>query len=213
VDTDDKLPEARHGVGANLAHGLLGIADEFVNQLALYCRPFQGFEASAMVTSVAKPKLLYGAETAVVAAPTETASVAKPSKLLKSMTTGGGAAASDNVVAEASPALTSQLLQQGVPQVAVGQTTQLATAPAAAATAPQRFEAPTGPNGLRLYACASVDSDDCGSKQVADLFCAQNGSASAGGFDTSRQKVAAETLQGEKCGKKKCKVFDVIACQ
>ena len=76
---------------------------------------------------------------------------------------------------------------------------------------PQRFKPPLAVSGERLYACQTLDGKGCG-QAVATLFCQQKGFAKADGFDTSRQSLSAETLSGEKCTKKKCRVFDLIAC-
>jgi hypothetical protein len=185
--------------GENVANGLLAVADQFVNQLAVYCIPFGFPPAVKNIVRIPKPKIL----DPMIAEGTPPSAVVAQPKLAKSLS-------KSMIVAAPSTSLSSQLLQQqDTPPVSGAQTTQMATT----ATGPQRFEKPTGPNGLRLYACPTVGSDDCASKQVADLFCTQHSSAASSGFDTSREKVAAETLQGEACDKKKCKVFDIIVCQ
>jgi hypothetical protein len=85
--------------------------------------------------------------------------------------------------------------------------------PQAAAPLPesQVFENPTSQNGLRLHACLSANGDGCG-KPAADYFCRQQGFAGTTGFNTDTKKVQAETPRGEPCTKKKCKVFERIAC-
>lgn len=182
--------------GDNVANGLTAVADQFVNQLAVHCIPFGFPTAVSNIVRVPKPKFL---QPMIVDGTQPSAVIAQPNlakQLGKSV-----------IVATPGATVSPQVLQQGT-QVQSA-TTQAATT----STRPQRFEKPTGPNGLRLYACPSVGSDDCASKQVADLFCTQHALSAADGFDTSREKVAAETLQGEACTKKKCKVFDVIACR
>jgi hypothetical protein len=89
----------------------------------------------------------------------------------------------------------------------VPQTQAMASAPAG----PQRFEDPVGPSGLRLYACTSVGGRDCG-RTIAQAFCQQQGYAQSADFDVDNKKTRAETLAGEVCTKKKCKVFEFITC-
>jgi hypothetical protein len=76
---------------------------------------------------------------------------------------------------------------------------------------PQRFELPLAPSGQRLFACETLNGKSCG-QPVATLYCQQAGFAQAGGFETSLQSTPAETLAGQKCKKKKCRVFDFIVC-
>jgi hypothetical protein len=85
-----------------------------------------------------------------------------------------------------------------------------ATTPAPAS--PKRFDDPKGPTGLRLYACTTVGGETCG-KPVATAFCQTKGFAKAGKLDTDNEKVKAETLSGEICSKKRCKVFEYIECR
>jgi hypothetical protein len=77
--------------------------------------------------------------------------------------------------------------------------------------ASQEFAPPLAKSGLPLYACQTVGGESCGGP-VADAFCRKLGFAGAAGFDTDTKKVQAETLTGEKCTKKKCKVFERIVC-
>jgi hypothetical protein len=181
-------------LGDHLAVGVYGRANETVNRLGLICDLFKarsvGLEAKvdAVPRIVLKQPALADAYT-TVAAP----------KTVDESYLGSTAAPAG----EGSPATINEVVKLRGAKV-------VALAPAAG----QRFDAPSGPNGLRLYACPTVGGEDaCASQQVADLFCTQHDAASAAGFDTSRRKVAAETLQGEQCEKKKCKVFDVIECR
>jgi hypothetical protein len=80
------------------------------------------------------------------------------------------------------------------------------------AQASKNFKKPTGPSGLRLYACTSIDGNECG-RPAADAFCQAQGWAEADKFDTDSKKDKAETLNGEICTKNKCKVFDYIKCE
>jgi hypothetical protein len=73
------------------------------------------------------------------------------------------------------------------------------------------YAPPKGPHGLPLYACKSIGSDECG-EPVALAFCQANGWTRLNGFDTDTRKTRAETLSGETCSKKKCKLFERIAC-
>jgi hypothetical protein len=73
------------------------------------------------------------------------------------------------------------------------------------------FEPPLAKSGLRLYACQTVGGSACGGV-VANAFCQQQGFVQAQGFDSDTQKIEAETLAGQKCTKKKCKVFERIVC-
>jgi hypothetical protein len=189
--------------GTNIANGLFGRADAMVNQLAVYCLPFQGGAGISTLVKI-KPKYLEGPITGTEATQLEGAVVAKPSTLMKSQATTEAAPP----VAEPEILPGEQLLNQGMLQTQ-GQSTKTA----AIAAGPRRFEAPTGPNGLRLYACPTVGAEDCASQQVADRFCVRYEGKAATGFEISRRSIAAETLQGETCSKKRCKVFDVIECQ
>jgi hypothetical protein len=70
-------------------------------------------------------------------------------------------------------------------------------------------------NNKRLFACEERDGDDCGkstNQRVALAFCQSQGFTTATKIDTETRKGAAETLGGESCSKKKCKVFDEIVC-
>ena len=87
-----------------------------------------------------------------------------------------------------------------------GQTTQ---------SARQSYKPPLTADGSRLLACNSVDGDDCGksdAKQVAQAFCEKQGFKSVKDIDTDTKKVQAQTLDGQTCTKKKCKVFSKIVC-
>ena len=64
---------------------------------------------------------------------------------------------------------------------------------------------------MRLNSCLS-DEKTCG-RAVANLFCSQHGATQAGAFDTTKGPFIAETLDGQKCGDQKCKVFEFIQCQ
>lgn len=75
----------------------------------------------------------------------------------------------------------------------------------------QTYKPPRLASGLRLYACQTLDSDVC-KRPVADMFCQQQGFARADRYDTGKAKGPAETLGGETCTDKKCKVFDKIVC-
>ncbi len=81
--------------------------------------------------------------------------------------------------------------------------------------AKQRFDAPTTPGGLRLFACQGLEDGDCGkstSKAVALAFCQQKGFAKVDKVDTEKRNGAAARLDGQLCSKNKCKVFDEIVC-
>jgi hypothetical protein len=181
-------------LGDHLAVGVYGQANETVNRLGLVCDLFKGRSLGLEATADAVPRLVLKQPALANAYGT----VAAPRTVDESYLGSTAAPAG-----EGSPATVHEMVKLRGAEV-------VALAPAAG----QRFDAPSGPNGLRLYACPTVGGEDaCASQQVADLFCTQHDAASAAGFDTSRRKVAAETLQGERCDKKKCKVFDVIECQ
>ena len=79
----------------------------------------------------------------------------------------------------------------------------------------QAYKPPLTESGNRLFACASADGDDCGKrdvKQVAQAFCAKQGFDGVDDIDTDTKKVKAETLDGEFCTRKKCRVFSKIVC-
>jgi len=85
----------------------------------------------------------------------------------------------------------------------------------AATQASQRFNAPTTPGGLRLFACQGLEDGDCGkstSRAVALAFCQQQGFTKVDKVDTEKRKGAAARLDGQLCSKNKCKVFDEIVC-
>ncbi len=85
----------------------------------------------------------------------------------------------------------------------------------AATQARQRFDAPTTPGGLRLFACQGLEDGDCGkstSKAVALAFCQGKGFTKVDKVDTEKRNGAAARLDGHLCAKNKCKVFDEIVC-
>jgi hypothetical protein len=80
----------------------------------------------------------------------------------------------------------------------------------------QSYKPPLTANGNRLFACEELDGDDCGKgdyRSIAKAFCAKQGYAEADDIDVDSKKVKAETLDGQYCTKKKCKVFDKIVCK
>jgi hypothetical protein len=86
-----------------------------------------------------------------------------------------------------------------------------ATAPQVAALPPTTsYDDPKGPKGLPLYVCLTAQGGQCGAP-AAQAFCQYKGYAKAGGYDTESQKKA-ETLSGELCAEKRCKVFERIVC-
>jgi hypothetical protein len=98
----------------------------------------------------------------------------------------------------------------GSPKLGTGllqpQDQQVATSPAS-----QTFQPPLTKSGKRLYACQDFAGNGCGAP-VAAAFCKQQGFVKAAKLDTQSQKVQAETLDGQLCSKKKCRVFDLIVC-
>ncbi len=82
--------------------------------------------------------------------------------------------------------------------------------------AAQTYKPPLTKSGNRLFACLALDGDDCGkddARQIADAFCAKQGFGAADDIKTDKKKVMAETLDGQYCSKKKCKVFEKIVCR
>ena len=80
----------------------------------------------------------------------------------------------------------------------------------------QTYTPPTTVNGNRLFACLELDGDDCGQGDhgaIAKAFCAMQGYSQASDIGVDSKKVKAETLDGQYCSKKKCKVFDKIVCE
>ena len=80
----------------------------------------------------------------------------------------------------------------------------------------QAYSPPLTANGNRLFACEKLDGDDCGkgdARDIAKAFCAKQGYSQADDIDVDSKKVKAETLDGQYCSKKKCKVFDEIVCK
>jgi hypothetical protein len=75
-----------------------------------------------------------------------------------------------------------------------------------------RYDDPRGPGGLPLYACTSVGGQDCG-QIVAAAFCSAKDYPQVASFSMINKKTQSETLSGERCTKKKCRVFEYIACQ
>ncbi len=88
----------------------------------------------------------------------------------------------------------------------------VAPQPAPTSQGSNKFKKPTGPAGLRLYACTVVGGNECG-RPVADAFCQAQGWAEADKYDIDSKKEQAETLSGEVCTKNKCKMFDYIECE
>ncbi len=79
----------------------------------------------------------------------------------------------------------------------------------------QTYKPPLTAGGNRLFACLNLDGDDCGkndARQIAQAFCAKQGFAAADNIKTDSKKTTAETLDGQYCSKKKCKVFERITC-
>jgi len=79
----------------------------------------------------------------------------------------------------------------------------------------QAYKPPLTENGNRLFACQDPDGEDCGkgdAKEVANAFCEKQGYSSVDEIDVDTKKTKAETLDGEFCTKKKCKVFKKIVC-
>jgi hypothetical protein len=94
--------------------------------------------------------------------------------------------------------------------------TQSTDTPNTPAAQTQAYNPPLTANGNRLFACEKLDGDDCGKgdhRFIAKAFCAKNGFANADDIDVDSKKVKAETLDGQYCTKKKCKVFDQIVCK
>jgi hypothetical protein len=77
--------------------------------------------------------------------------------------------------------------------------------------ASQAYEPPYTQSGARVYACQTIGGNVCG-EPVASAFCQQQGFGRADAFNSANQKEPAETLAGQKCTKKKCKVFTQIVC-
>jgi hypothetical protein len=78
------------------------------------------------------------------------------------------------------------------------------------------YKPPRTAAGNRLLACLELDGDDCDKSQyrtVAESFCRNQGFQSAGDLDVDAKRGRAETLDGQLCTQKKCKVFDFIVCQ
>jgi hypothetical protein len=81
--------------------------------------------------------------------------------------------------------------------------------------ASQEYERPLTTNGNRLFACEKLDGDDCGKgdyNTIALAFCQKMGFAEVSHLEVDSKKVKAETLDGQYCSKKKCKVFEEIDC-
>ena len=84
-----------------------------------------------------------------------------------------------------------------------------------ASTGSKAYKPPLTASGNRLLACASPDGEDCGksdAKAIALAFCQKQGFSTVEKIDTDTRKGGAESLDGQACGKKKCKVFDKIVC-
>jgi hypothetical protein len=77
------------------------------------------------------------------------------------------------------------------------------------------YKPPMTASGNRLFACEELDGDNCGKGDydtIATAFCKKEGFIGAGHIEVDSKKVKAETLDGQFCSKKKCKVFDQIIC-
>ncbi len=114
------------------------------------------------------------------------------------------------VVSQPGKPITGNAAQPGMP---------VATDPGQPVVTPQpreqTYKPPMTMNGNRLFACEKLDGDDCGKgdhRSIAKAFCEKNGFANADDIDVDSKKVKAETLDGQYCTKKKCKVFDQIVC-
>lgn len=98
----------------------------------------------------------------------------------------------------------------------VVQSTGTPSTPNAPTAQTQAYDPPLTAGGNRLFACEKLDGDDCGKgdhRSIAKAFCAKNGYAEAEDIDVDSKKVKAETLDGQFCTKRKCKVFDQIVCK
>jgi hypothetical protein len=111
--------------------------------------------------------------------------------------------------------LAAAALGSGKAQGLAGETQPQAGGGAQDGTAPlpssQTFQPPLAKDGTRLYACQDLSGNGCGAP-VAASFCQQQGFAKAAKLDSHSEMVKAETLDGQLCTKKKCKVFDLIVC-
>jgi hypothetical protein len=94
------------------------------------------------------------------------------------------------------------------PGIESGPSTALVPKPAPAA---ETFAPPLTASGARLYACETVGGGICG-RPVADAFCRQQSFVRAQSFKNGGERVAGETLAGERCAKLKCNVFTQIVC-
>ena len=80
----------------------------------------------------------------------------------------------------------------------------------------QTYKPPLTANSNRLFACEKLDGDDCGKgdyRSIAKAFCSKQGFAEADDIKVDSEKVKAETLDGQFCSKRKCKVFEQITCK
>jgi hypothetical protein len=122
---------------------------------------------------------------------------------------------SPDIVATPKPSDSAMLKDSSRLQLgALIQQTEPGPAPApdpAPAPATQQYAPPYTKSGARLYACQTVGGTECG-QPVAAAFCQSQGFVQAQSFNDATEKTPAETLAGEKCGKKKCKVFTQIVC-
>lgn len=78
------------------------------------------------------------------------------------------------------------------------------------------YKPPLTAGGNRLFACMDLNGDDCGNSQhreIAENFCRSQGFDRAVDLDVDSRRGRAETLEGQLCSKKKCKVFDFIVCR
>lgn len=94
-----------------------------------------------------------------------------------------------------------------------GGSAAVGTTPRIAALSPAaRYDNPLGAGGLPLYACTAVGGADCG-QPVALAFCQRQDYPGVADFAIDNRKTRAETLSGEVCTKKRCKVFTHISCR
>ena len=103
---------------------------------------------------------------------------------------------------------------QSLPEI--GPTTPLTPAVIQEDLPSKTFEPPLTAAGNRLFACLKLDGDDCGNAQMRDVaenFCRTQGFDRAEDLDVESKRVVAETLDGRFCSKKKCRVYERIACR
>src|SRR5262249_55967123 len=78
--------------------------------------------------------------------------------------------------------------------------------PPASIPTSQQYAPPYTKSGARLDACGPIGGSDCG-QPVAIAFCQSQGFVQAQSFNSATEGILAETLAGQRCSKKKCKVF------